>query len=359
MNMADAPEPVLEVRNLTKVFFRPRTSLFRPPEPMTAVHDVSFSLPRGSVVGLVGETGSGKTTLGRLAMRLIEPTSGSIHFGGQDITRVHGKELRTLRRRFQMIFQDPYSSLNPRMSVRETIEEPFLVHKVLPDREERKKALESLLLRVGLDPSDIDRSPREFSGGGRQRIGIARAIALNPDFLVADEPISSLDVSIQAQIVNLFSRLNREDKMTFLFISHDLSVVSYLSDYILILYRGMNVESGPAREIFANPLHPYTRLLVASVPEWGDEGRPTASRTDKDAAPQGEETLLPPLCPFYDRCPEKMTVCRTEPPPVRLSPPTADVSFSNASRWPHKTACHLISGSFPDTASHDPERISE
>ncbi|MHB8421225.1 MAG: oligopeptide/dipeptide ABC transporter ATP-binding protein [Leptospirales bacterium] len=355
--MADHhPKVVLEVRNLTKVFLRPRISLFRPPEPMTAVHDVSFSLPKGSVVGLVGETGSGKTTLGRLAMRLIEPTSGSVHFGGQDITNVRGKELRKLRRHFQMIFQDPYSSLNPSMSVRETIEEPFLVHGVLPDREERKKALESLLLRVGLDPSDLDRSPKEFSGGGRQRIGIARAIALNPDFLVADEPISSLDVSIQAQIVNLFSRLNREDGMTFLFISHDLSVVSYLSDYLLILYRGMKVESGPSREVFLNPLHPYTRLLVSSVPEWEENGRRITSRSPGET-PSGEETLLPPLCPFFDRCPERLPVCRTDPPPVRQHPLSADLS-GNAILWSHETACHLTSGSLAEPLSHDPERIS-
>ncbi len=358
MNICDPMEPVLEVRNLTKIFLRPRTSLFRAPEPLTAVCDVSFSLPRGSVVGLVGETGSGKTTLGRLVMRLIEPTSGSIHFGGQDITKVHGKELRAIRRRFQMIFQDPYSSLNPRMSVRETIEEPFLVHKVLPDRSERKKALESLLLRVGLDPSDLDRSPKEFSGGGRQRIGIARAIALNPDFLVADEPISSLDVSIQAQIVNLFSRLNREDRMTFLFISHDLSVVSYLSDYILILYRGMNVESGPSQEVFRNPLHPYTKLLVASVPEWDPNRRQTPSGSERNPTSPEKDTLLPPLCPFYDRCPERMSICRTETPPVRLSP-LAVATVPNGSQWPHRMACHLLPGLSTEPHAPDPERISE
>lgn len=355
--MSDSPKAVLEVRNLTKVFLRPRTSLFRPAEPMTAVHDVSFSLPRGSVVGLVGETGSGKTTLGRIAMRLIEPTSGTIHFDGHDITNVRGKQLRTLRRHFQMVFQDPYSSLNPSMSVRETIEEPFLVHGVLPDRKERKKALESLLLRVGLDPSDLDRSPKEFSGGGRQRIGIARAIALNPDFLVADEPISSLDVSIQAQIVNLFARLNREDKMTFLFISHDLSVVSYLSDYILILYRGMKVESGPSREIFLNPLHPYTRLLVASVPEGGESSLPASHQIPGEHTPSGGEILLPPLCPFYDRCPERMSVCRTEPPPVRNRHLSGDLSLF-ASHWSHEIACHLTFGGLADPLPHDPERIS-
>ncbi|MHB1932846.1 MAG: ABC transporter ATP-binding protein [Leptospirillum sp.] len=344
--MPSPPESVLEVRNLTKTFSRPRTSFFRPPESQIAVYDVSFSLPKGSVVGLVGETGSGKTTLGRMVMRLIEPTSGSIHFDGTNLTRLNGKPLRSLRKRFQMVFQDPYSSLNPRMTVRETIEEPFLVHGVLPDRKMREKALESLLLKVGLDPADLDRLPLEFSGGGRQRIGIARAIALSPDFLVADEPVSSLDVSIQAQIVNLFARLNREDKMTFLFISHDLTVVSYLSDYVLVLYRGLNVEAGPAREVFDNPLHPYTRLLVSAVS--GSSG--TDSVPDAGTIPQGQSQTLP-LCPFFDRCPEKVEACRTEPPPFRISEKaqTAEIVIP----WTHTVACHSPLGA---TTPPTPER---
>ena len=325
-------DTVLEVRHLTKLFLRPRTSLFRPPEQQVAVFDVSFSLPKGSVVGLIGETGSGKTTLGRMVMRLVEPTTGSIHFDGVDLTRIRGKTLRTLRKRFQMVFQDPYSSLNPRMTVRQTIEEPFLVHGILPDKADRQKALESLLLKVGLDPGDLDRLPGEFSGGGRQRIGIARAIALSPDFLVADEPVSSLDVSIQAQIVNLFARLNEEDHMTFLFISHDLNVVSYLSDYVLVLYKGLNVESGPVHEVFNRPLHPYTRLLVSSA-------------SAKDRSPENPVSDIssgsgqtPPLCPFYDRCPEKVEICLTEPPPYRISKECESPILR--SPWAHRVSCH-------------------
>ncbi|KGA94879.1 Oligopeptide transport ATP-binding protein OppF [Leptospirillum ferriphilum] len=326
------PGTVLEVRHLTKLFLRPRTSLFRPPEHQVAVFDVSFSLPKGSVVGLIGETGSGKTTLGRMVMRLVEPTSGSIHFDGIDLTKMRGKLLRTLRKRFQMVFQDPYSSLNPRMTVRQTIEEPFLVHGVLPDKTERQKALESLLVKVGLDPGDLDRFPGEFSGGGRQRIGIARAIALSPDFLVADEPVSSLDVSIQAQIVNLFARLNKEDKMTFLFISHDLNVVSYLSDYVLVLYKGLNVESGPVQEVFNRPLHPYTRLLVSSSSE---KERSAENPIPDISSGSGQ---APPLCPFYDRCLEKVEACRTDPPPHRVS--KEDGSALTGTPWAHRVSCH-------------------
>ncbi len=347
----NTPGNVLEVRDLTKLFSRPRTSLFRPPEAVTAVHRVSFSLPRGSVVGLVGETGSGKTTLGRLIMRLIEPTSGSILFNGTDLAKIRGKALRSLRKHFQMVFQDPYSSLNPRMTVREMVEEPFLVHGIHPRPDAREKTLGELMLRVGLDPGDLDRLPKEFSGGGRQRIGIARAIALNPDFLVADEPISSLDVSIQAQIVNLFARLNQEDGMTMLFISHDLSVVSYLSDFVLILYRGMNVESGPTQEVFRNPQHPYTRLLIASVPGW-EEGIQNAHGTKRVLGTAAETGPSPPLCPFSHRCPERMEICLKEPPPVRVERVPPVPTMAGMPAWPRETACHLT---FPDMqTSGDP-----
>jgi oligopeptide/dipeptide ABC transporter ATP-binding protein len=344
MTVPEEPRNVLEVRSLTKLFSRPRMSLFRPPETVTAVHRVSFSLPRGSVVGLVGETGSGKTTLGRLVMRLIEPTSGSILFNGTDLAKIRGKELRNLRKHFQMVFQDPYSSLNPRMTVRETVEEPFLVHGVDPHPKTRKKALEELMVRVGLDPGDLDRFPREFSGGGRQRVGIARAIALNPDFLVADEPISSLDVSIQAQIVNLFARLNQKDGMTMLFISHDLSVVSYLSDFVLILYRGMKVESGSTQAVFQNPRHPYTRLLIASVPGWND-GITGTRGSVKVLAPASDNGPSPPLCPFSHRCPDRMDICLSEPPPVWLESPLSDRSPEGKPSWPREVACHLT---FPE-----------
>ena len=318
---------LLEISGISKVFDKPRDTLFSRKETITALHNISFDIPRHSIVGLVGETGSGKTTLGRIVMRLIDPTSGTIFYNGEDLTGLRKEPLRRMRKHFQMVFQDPYSSLDPRMTVRRILEEPLSAHNMLPPRKDQTQALGDLLTRVGLRPSDLDRLPKEFSGGGRQRIGIARAIALKPDLLVADEPIASLDVSIGAQIINLFSSLNDEDRMTLLFISHDLSVIRYLTDYVVILYRGLKVESGPTQSIFSNPFHPYSKQLLSSL-----SGKP--GEIERPENSEKGETLHLPLCPFHDQCPERESICRTDPPPIRVESPEPN------DLWPRDMACH-------------------
>ena len=318
---------LLDISRISRVFDKPRETLFSRKETIIALQDISFRIPRRSIVGLVGETGSGKTTLGRIVMRLIDPTSGTILYNGQDLTALRKEPLRRMRKHFQMVFQDPYSSLDPRMTVRSILKEPLSAHNMLPPSKEETQALGDLLTRVGLRPSDLDRLPKEFSGGGRQRIGIARAIALKPELLVADEPIASLDVSIGAQIINLFSSLNEEDRMTLLFISHDLSVIRYLTDYVVILYRGLKVESGPTKSVFAQPFHPYSKQLLSSL---SGEPQQMAARESREK----EQPLLLPLCPFYDQCPEREPICRTDPPPVRLG----DAGLTDL--WPRDMACH-------------------
>lgn len=227
---------------------------------------MSFSLEQGETLGLVGESGSGKSTLGRSILRLIEPDDGEIIFDGVDIRKLHGEELRQRRRFMQIIFQDPLASLNPTMTIGQNIEDPLIIHNI-GTKEERRRAVEELLEIVGLGREVIDAFPHEFSGGQQQRVGIARALALNPKFIVADEPVSSLDVSIQAQIVSLLYELKRRFKISYLFISHDLAVVRYLSDKVAVMYLGAIVEMAPKEELYQNPLHPYTRALLASVPK--------------------------------------------------------------------------------------------
>lgn len=318
---------LLDISRISRVFDKPRDSLFSRKQTITALENISFRIPRHSIVGLVGETGSGKTTLGRIIMRLIDPTSGTISYNGQDLTALRKEPLRRMRKHFQMVFQDPYSSLDPRMTVRNILEEPLSAHNMLPSPKEESLALGDLLTRVGLRPSDLDRQPKEFSGGGRQRIGIARAIALKPELLVADEPIASLDVSIGAQIINLFSSLNEEDKMTLLFISHDLSVIRYLTDYVVILYRGLKVESGPTKSVFAQPFHPYSKQLLSSLSA-EPEGIALSQNIEKG------QPLILPLCPFHEQCPEREAICRTDPPPTRVeAAPITDL-------WPRDMACH-------------------
>jgi ABC-type oligopeptide transport system ATPase subunit len=246
--------PLLEVRGLTKRYGE-----------VTAVDRVSFAIDEGETFGLVGESGSGKTTTGRCILRLIEPTAGSVRFRGEEILRIEARRLRAVRREMQMVFQDPYSSLNPRMRAGDIVEEPLVIHQ-LGSRPERRERVAELFRLVGLDPAHIDRLPREFSGGQRQRIGLARALALSPSFVVADEPVSALDMSIQSQVIDLLLELQARLKLTYLFISHDLRLVEHICSRIAVLYRGKIVEVGPAPRIFSEAHHHYTRALLSAVP---------------------------------------------------------------------------------------------
>ncbi len=259
--------PLVEIRNLTKIFPLGE-SMFgaRAKGGVRAVDDVSLDIHAGETLGLVGESGSGKSTLGRLILRLIEPTSGSVRFAGRDLTAAGHGEMRRLRRDMQIIFQDPFGSLDPRMNVEAIIGEPLVIHETMSSSQRRARISE-LLAAVGLDPSVLPRFPHEFSGGQRQRIGIARALALRPKFIVADEPVSALDVSVGAQIVNLLAQLQRDFGLTYLFISHSMPVVRYLATRIAVMYRGKMVEVGDTRQITEQPQDPYTRRLLAATPE--------------------------------------------------------------------------------------------
>ncbi len=312
---------LLVVKNLKK-YFPVRGKLLK------AVDNVSFSLEQGETLGLVGESGSGKSTLGRSILRLIEPDDGEIIFDGVDIRKIHGEELRQRRRFMQIIFQDPLASLNPMMTVGQNIEDPLIIHNI-GTKEERRRAVEELLEIVGLGKEVIDAFPHEFSGGQQQRVGIARALALNPKFIVADEPVSSLDVSIQAQIVSLLYELKRRFRISYLFISHDLAVVRYLSDKVAVMYLGAIVEMAPKEELYQNPLHPYTRALLASVPKMPRDGE----RQKRFPALKGEVPSpidLPSGCRFQSRCEYVMDVCRRQEPAFREVSPG------------HFVACHLV-----------------
>ena len=266
MNAGAAREPLLSVRNLVKRFPIKRGLLFeRTVGYVEAVDDVSFDIPRGETLGLVGESGSGKSTTGYCVLQVLRPTSGSVIFDGTDLTEVSGEDLRRFRRRMQLVFQDPHASLDPRMTVGDIVGEPLAVHRV-GTRKERRARVRELLDTVGFDPSFTNRYPHEFSGGQRQRIGIARALALSPDLLVLDEPVSALDVSIQAQILNLLKDLQREFGLTYLFIAHDLAVVRTMSDHIAVMNQGRIVELAQAEEVYAHPKDRYTRELIAAVP---------------------------------------------------------------------------------------------
>ena len=255
---------LLEVRRLVKHFVR-RQGFWQPPSIVRAVDDVSFSVEEGETFGLVGESGSGKTTTGRCILRLIEPTSGEVLFRGENVLEFSKPQMRLARRDMQIVFQDPYSSLNPRMRASEIVEEPLIIHR-LGDRSERRRRVAELFHLVGLDTGQLERYPHQFSGGQRQRIGLARALALNPSLVIADEPVSALDVSIQAQVVNLLMELQRRLKLTYLFIAHDLRLVEHIASRVAVMYRGRIVESGPTRALFEAPAHPYTQALVSAIP---------------------------------------------------------------------------------------------
>ena len=264
--MSHSSDPLVEVCDL-RVHFPIHSGVFgRQTGAVKAVDGVSFAIPHGATIGLVGESGSGKTTVGRAILGLVPPTAGSIRFEGRELSGLPPSEFRPLRRRMQMIFQDPYNSLNPRLSVFQIVGEALEIHFPEVGRKERRERVAKLLEKVGLLPEHLDRLPHEFSGGQRQRIGIARALAVEPDFIVCDEPVSALDVSVQAQIVNLLQDLQEEMGLTYLFIAHDLAVVEHISSHVLVMYRGQIVESASAEEIYKAPRHDYTRQLLASVP---------------------------------------------------------------------------------------------
>lgn len=305
-------ETLLEVRKLEKFYPLRGGFLSRPRGWIKAVEDVSFALRKGETLGLVGESGCGKSTLARLIMRLEDPTSGSLFFEGHDVTSISRKELFALRREVQMVFQDPYSSLNPRLTVGDIVREPLDIHQV-GKKNERAERTAELLRSVGLEADMAERYPHEFSGGQRQRVGIARALALDPKLIVADEPVSALDVSVQAQVINLMVRLQREFSLTYIFISHDLSVVEYISDNIAIMYLGRIVEIGPKTAIFERPAHPYTRGLIKSTPVHDPRVR------EEHVPITGElpSPLNPPAgCPFHPRCPFAVDECRQAVPPL-------------------------------------------
>jgi len=292
-------KPLVRTERLTK-FFPIRRGLLQKPRLVRAVDGVSFTIRHGETLGLVGESGCGKTTLGRAILRLIEPTFGRIVFDGRDLTPLPQRQLRQLRRRMQIIFQDPYSSLNPRMTVRAAIAEPLRIHKLVTSRAEEEARVDELLDRVGLHATAKHRYPHEFSGGQRQRIGIARALAVRPDFIVCDEPLSALDVSIQAQIVNLLLDLQEELKLSYLFISHDLRVVEYLSHRIAVMYLGSIVELATAKSLYERRHHPYTRALLSAIPVPDPTHRRLRILLEGDVPSPIDP---PPGCTFHPRCP--------------------------------------------------------
>jgi oligopeptide/dipeptide ABC transporter ATP-binding protein len=318
-------EKIMEVKNLKK-YFPLKSGLFSSQKLyLRAVDNISFDLYKGETLGLVGESGSGKSTTGRSILRLLEPTAGEIIYKNKNITTLKSSELRNMRKNIQMIFQDPYASLNPRMTIGEAIIEPILSHGLMTKDEAMEKTL-TLLERVGLNKEYFNRYPHQFSGGQRQRIGIARALALNPEIIVADEPVSALDVSVQAQIINLFKDLQDEFGFTYIFIAHDLSVVKYLSTRIAVMYLGEIVEICDKKELFDNPLHPYTKALISAIPT------PDPRKKGNRIILEGDipSPVNPPAgCKFSNRCYLKKDIC------TKLHPDMKDVGG-------HQVRCHLV-----------------
>jgi len=307
-------ETLLEARDLVKHFTVRGTAFRGGGDVVHAVDGVSLEVRSGETLGVVGESGCGKSTLGRLLVRLHEPTSGSVHFDGSDITTLSRRQLRPYRREMQMIFQDPYASLNPRKRVGQILGDPFEIHGGL-SREKTRMRVRELLETVGLSPDHVNRYPHEFSGGQRQRIGVARALALNPKLIVADEPVSALDVSIQAQVINLLDDLQSDFDLTYVFIAHDLGVVHHVSDRIAVMYLGVIVEVGPSDELFLAPVHPYTEALLSAIP--AIEGEEEVRRERIVLEGEVPSPVAPPAgCRFHTRCRYATDICTTERPPL-------------------------------------------
>jgi oligopeptide transport system ATP-binding protein len=324
--MLDPVPPLLSVRGLKKHYAIRGGILSRVVDKVHAVDGVSFDIAPGETLGLVGESGCGKSTTGRAIMRLIEPTEGTIQFEGRDVTRLQGEELRALRRRMQIIFQDPFASLNPRHSVRGIIGEALVIHGLAKNRRDLTEQVVRLLELVGLRPDHMTRFAHEFSGGQRQRIGIARALAVQPRLIVCDEPVSALDVSIQAQVINLLEDLQEQFGLAYLFIAHDLSVVEHISNRVGVMYLGRVVEIATARDLYANPLHPYTEALLSAVPI----PDPKAKRSRVALKGDVPNPINPPSgCHFHTRCPIAVARCAIEVPAL--------ITGANS----HAVACHL------------------
>jgi oligopeptide/dipeptide ABC transporter ATP-binding protein len=326
-------EPLLQLDSLTKRF-PVRDALGRKAGAVHAVDGVSLAITEGETLAIVGESGCGKSTLGRLMLNLITPDSGTVRFAGQDLTKLSASALRARRRDMQLIFQDPFASLDPRMTVEQAVAEPLRLHRIVPRAEERARVA-SLLSRVGLRPELAGRWPHEFSGGQRQRIAIARALASQPKLIIGDEPVSALDVSVQAQVVNLLSDLIRDLGLTFVLISHDLGVVRHIADRVAVMYLGRIVELGPAADVLSAPKHPYTRALLAAVPGHGTKAPPIEGDVPSPISP-------PPGCRFHTRCPFVQDRCRVTSPELGSTP--------------HAVACHL-DGSLPP-AIPAPDRLA-